>query len=45
MHKDKVKPRQGAKTDRRIKNVSDARATAINTIIKRIINKRNTLWG
>ena len=34
-----------AKTDPWIENAGDARAAAINTPIKQIINKCNALWG
>ena len=45
MHKDEVEPRGGGETDRRMENAGDARVTAINTTIKRLMNKCNALWG
>ena len=34
-----------AEMDRRMENAGDTRTTAINTTIKRAMNKCNALWG
>ena len=36
---------RGAKTDQQMENAGDALAAAINTTIKRVMNKCNALWG